>query len=151
MRAASSSASSLSGISEEEAFKLDKLTPSLYERFGHDAFVQLSTDFYNRVYADEQKWFADIFTGHSKAEAIRNQYEFFIQRMGGPPLYSQRKGHPALIARHRPFLITKLGAERWLFHMRNAIESVDRIRSDPEGQEALLNFLTVCRIHSRII
>lgn len=27
-----------------------------------------------------------------KEEAIQNQYEFFVQRMGGPPLYSQRKG-----------------------------------------------------------
>jgi hypothetical protein len=33
-----------------------------------------------------------MFANIPKEEAIQNQYEFFIQRMGGPPLYSQRKG-----------------------------------------------------------
>ena len=45
--------------------------------------------------------------------SIRNQYEFMIQRMGGPPLYSQRKGHPALMARHSQFPCTEATAERW--------------------------------------
>ena len=43
------------------------------------------------------------FEGTSKEDAIQNQYEFFIQRFGGPPLFSERKGHPALRARHARF------------------------------------------------
>lgn len=46
-----------------------------------------------RVYEDEEEWFRSIFANSTKEEAIRNQYEFFVQRMGGPPLYSQRKGY----------------------------------------------------------
>ena len=46
-----------------------------------------------RVYGDEEEeWFRSIFANSKKEEAIQNQYEFFMQRMGGPSLYSQRKG-----------------------------------------------------------
>lgn len=46
----------------------------------------------NRVYDDEEEWFRSMFANSKKEDAIQNQYEFFVQRMGGPPLYSQRKG-----------------------------------------------------------
>lgn len=46
----------------------------------------------SRVYEDEEEWFRSIFANSRKEDAIQNQYEFFVQRMGGPPLYSQRKG-----------------------------------------------------------
>lgn len=45
-----------------------------------------------RVYDDEEEWFRSIFANSNKEDAIQNQYEFFVQRMGGPPIYSQRKG-----------------------------------------------------------
>ena len=108
----------LSGVSEEDAFAFDALEPTLYKRIGHDAFVKLSTEFYNRVYDDNANpWFQEIFTSHDKAQAIQNQYEFFIQRMGGPALYTARKGHPALIRRHVPFDISQRAAARWIEHM----------------------------------
>ena len=50
-----------------------------------------------RVYDDEEEWFRSIFANSKKEEAIQNQYEFFVQRMGGPPLYSQRKGKEQFI------------------------------------------------------
>jgi hypothetical protein len=46
----------------------------------------------SRVYEDKEEWFREIFAGFNKEEAIQNQYEFLVQRMGGPPLFSQRKG-----------------------------------------------------------
>lgn len=51
-----------------------------------------------RVYDDDEEWFRSIFANSKKEEAIQNQYEFFVQRMGGPPLYSQRKGKKFLIS-----------------------------------------------------
>lgn len=48
-----------------------------------------------RVYDDEEEWFRSIFASSNKEDAIHNQYEFFVQRMGGPPLYSQRRGELA--------------------------------------------------------
>ncbi len=100
----------------DEAFLIDEV--NLYQRLGKETFVTLSTHFYNLVYHDdEHPWFRDIFASSNLEDAIQNQYEFFIQRMGGPKLYSERKGHPALIARHAPFSVTKQAAERWLFLM----------------------------------
>ncbi|KAJ0434090.1 hypothetical protein HanOQP8_Chr17g0664641 [Helianthus annuus] len=39
-----------------------------------------------RVYDDQEEWFRSIFANSKKEDAIQNQYEFFVQRMGGPPL-----------------------------------------------------------------
>ena len=66
-----------------------------FEELGPELIVRLSTAFYNRVYDDPDEWFTSMFPP-DKGQAIQNQYEFFIQRFGGPQLYSQRKGHPAL-------------------------------------------------------
>src|SRR5690348_4023364 len=47
---------------------------------GHDYFVRLSTAFYDRVYADDDaKWFVEIFPIGGKADAIVNQYTFWVQ------------------------------------------------------------------------
>lgn len=50
----------------------------------------------NRVYVDDEEWFRSIFAKSDKDKAIQNQYEFLVQRMGGPPLYSQRRGQYSL-------------------------------------------------------
>lgn len=50
----------------------------------------------SRVYDDEEEWFRSIFANSKKEDAIQNQYEFFAQRMGGPSLYSQRRGGQSL-------------------------------------------------------
>mmetsp|Transcript_25640 Transcript_25640/g.41285 ORF Transcript_25640/g.41285 Transcript_25640/m.41285 type:complete len:137 (+) Transcript_25640:126-536(+) len=118
MQALQSNASDLSGVAQGDAFKIDEV--NLFERLGKEVFVKLSTNFYNRVYADSEQWFVDIFAGKPKEASIQNQYEFFIQRMGGPALYSERKGHPALIGRHMEFNISKQSAERWIEIMVSA-------------------------------
>ncbi|KAK8997911.1 hypothetical protein V6N11_012447 [Hibiscus sabdariffa] len=90
------------------------------------------------VYDDEEEWFRSIFVNSKKEEAIQNQYEFFVQRMGGPPLYSQRKGHLALIGRHRPFPLTHQAAKRWLHHMEKALENTPDI--DADSKVKMMNF-----------
>lgn len=129
-------ASAQSGVALNEAFIIDEV--NLYDRLGHDTFVKLSTEFYNRVYSDEEEWFRNIFAVSKKEDAIQNQYEFFIQRMGGPPLYSQRKGHPALIGRHQPFSVTRTGAGRWLEHMQAALDATSDI--DDDSRRRMWNF-----------
>lgn len=103
------------------SFSIDDV--NLYEQLGHDKLVQLSTCFYDKVYADTEPAFRGQFP-KDKAGAIRNQYEFLIQRLHGPELYSQRKGHPALRARHAGFHITRAHAEKWLGYMRQAMDEV---------------------------
>ncbi|KAI5354693.1 hypothetical protein PRUPE_1G454300 [Prunus persica] len=136
MQSLQAKAAEWSGVDSADAFAIDE--SNLFEKLGLQAFVNLSTNFYNRVYDDEQEWFRSIFASSKKEDAIQNQYEFFVQRMGGPNLYSQRRGHPALIARHRPFPVTHEAAERWLHHMQQALDTSSDI--DAESKLKMMNF-----------
>ncbi|KAK8970070.1 hypothetical protein KSP40_PGU007641 [Platanthera guangdongensis] len=113
MQSLQEKASEWSGVVARDAFAIDET--NIFEALGSDLqpFVDLSTNFYNRYLRslcpfclfrpftvlrdgfirvfDDEEWFRSIFAGSRKEDAIQNQYEFFVQRMGGPPLYSQRK------------------------------------------------------------
>ena len=49
---------------------------------------------------------------------------FLAQYWGGPPVYSERRGHPRLRLRHVPFRIGKRERDAWLTHMLTAIDEV---------------------------
>lgn len=104
------------------SFRIDDI--NIYELLGHDKIVALSTCFYDKVYADREPSFRGMFP-KDKDMSIQNQYEFLIQRFGGPSLYSDRKGHPALRGRHAHFHITRQGAEKWLRYMREAMDEME--------------------------
>ncbi|KAM1200600.1 hypothetical protein ACFX2I_016860 [Malus domestica] len=136
MQSLQAKAAEWSGVDSADAFAIDGT--NLFQKLGLQAFINLSTNFYTRVYDDEQEWFRSIFANSKKEDAIQNQYEFFVQRMGGPNLFSQRRGHPALIARHRPFPVTHEAAERWLHHMQQALDTTPDI--DAESKVKMMNF-----------
>jgi truncated hemoglobin YjbI len=116
------------GLTIDQAMRMDQT--NLYKKLGEETFWKLSRTFYERVYNDDQKWFKNIFKNRSMEEAIQNQAEFFMQRMGGPAYFSERKGHPALIGRHMQFNMSEKAAERWLYHMKAAISETPEIDSD---------------------
>jgi truncated hemoglobin YjbI len=95
----------------------------VFDELGLEKLVELSTAFYRRVAADADHDFRAMFP-EDMSGAIQNQYEFFAQRFGGPQLYTERKGHPALRARHAGFHISEAFAHRWLGHMRRAMAEV---------------------------
>lgn len=49
-------------------------------------------------------------------------YEFLSGWTGGPPLYWERRGHPALRMRHAPFPIDRHAAEEWTRCLSEALE-----------------------------
>uniref|UniRef100_A0A0A9DQT2 Uncharacterized protein n=1 Tax=Arundo donax TaxID=35708 RepID=A0A0A9DQT2_ARUDO len=56
-------------------------------------------------------------------------------------------GHPALIARHRPFPVTHQAAERWLHHMQQALDTTASI--DADSKQKMINFFrSVLRLNS---
>lgn len=55
---------------------------------------------------------------------MEKQFLFLTQYFGGPPLYSQKYGHPMMRARHLPFPITPERAQAWLNCMKRAMETV---------------------------
>lgn len=50
---------------------------------------------------------------------------FLAQYWGGPTDYSDERGHPRLRMRHAPFAIGGEERDRWLAHMRQAVDSLD--------------------------
>lgn len=108
----------------------------LYERLGWDVICRLSDEFYQRVYSDEE-WFRSIFANTTRAAASRNQREFLAQEFGGPTLYTDRKGHMAILGRHGPYPVDERAGERWLVHMEGAVNSVVM---DEECRDLLLGY-----------
>ena len=133
-------ASQSAGVPLESAFRFESM--DLYRQLGYDWFVSLSTRFYRRVFSDsDDPSFRAVFAGASEDEAVRNQFEWLIQRCGGPPLYNHRKGHPGLMMRHVDFNVTEGGAKRWLEHMSAALQEMAvPPGADPDAKEALMDF-----------
>jgi hemoglobin len=65
---------------------------------------------------------------------------FLEQYWGGPRVYSEQRGHPRLRMRHVPFAIGPDERDRWLVHMRAAIDAVD---AQPEVRSRLHEYVTM--------
>jgi hemoglobin len=63
---------------------------------------------------------------------------FLIQYWGGPSTYSERRGHPRLRMRHVPYVIDTAQHDRWLRHMRAAL---DEVALAPEFDRVIWDYL----------
>jgi hemoglobin len=57
--------------------------------------------------------------------AIQRLTGFLEQYWGGPGTYSEQRGHPRLRMRHLPFAVTPEARDRWLLHMRAAVDTLE--------------------------
>ena len=57
--------------------------------------------------------------------AIQRLTGFLEQYWGGPGTYSEERGHPRLRMRHMPFAVTPDARDRWLRHMRAAVDTLE--------------------------
>jgi hemoglobin len=94
---------------------------ALYYRLGEGNLKLLVDRFYDLVFANEQ--IAPLFKT-DKNLIKEKQVLFLTQFLGGPPLYSQRYGHPQLRARHLPHPIADDDAVAWLQCMSTAITTL---------------------------
>lgn len=62
---------------------------------------------------------------------------FLAQYWGGPTAYDAERGHPRLRMRHAPFAVGPGERDRWLFHMRAA---VDALAPPESARVALLEY-----------
>jgi hemoglobin len=118
--------------------------PTLYDLVGGEAFFRRLVDrFYDDV-ADDPVLLrlypeAPDLTGARERLAL-----FLVQYWGGPPTYSERRGHPRLRMRHLRFHIGREERDRWLAHMTAAVEQVTAELPDPRlaaaVAEALLGY-----------
>lgn len=96
---------------------------------GAETIEKLVNAFYPRVYADED--LSPLFEGDME-EIKRKQRMFLSQFTGGPALYSQEFGPPAMRERHFPFEITPKRAKCWLRCMNEAFEEIG-LDQEPAG------------------
>ena len=64
--------------------------------------------------------------------------KYLAEWLGGPPAYTQERGHPRLRARHLPFSIGDEERDAWMLCMRGAMEEVV---ADEVAREAILQQL----------
>ena len=98
-------------------------TDSFYAAVGgHDTFVRLVDEFYRGVAADPV--LRPLYPEEDLAPAAQRLTLFLEQYWGGPTTYSQTRGHPRLRLRHAPFAVNPQARDRWLMHMRAALDTL---------------------------
>ena len=90
---------------------------------GHETFVALVRRFYEGVAGDPP--LRALYPEEDLGPAEVRFRMFLEQYWGGPTTYSEQRGHPRLRMRHGPFAVTPDARDRWLRHMRDAIDSLD--------------------------
>jgi hemoglobin len=74
--------------------------------------------------------------------AERRLLLFLTQYWGGPSTYSEERGHPRLRLRHAPYAIDDSARERWLDHMRSALDhAIAEHGLDPAQEQELWRYL----------
>lgn len=97
-------------------------TPSMYDQVGgHEFFVRLVDEFYRGVAGDEE--LRAMYPEEDLGPAADRLRMFLEQYWGGPHTYHERRGHPRLRMRHAPFAVTPTQRDRWLTHMRAALDA----------------------------
>jgi hemoglobin len=102
----------------------EKAGGNFYDQIGGSAtFKKLVDRFYQGVASDDV--LRPMYPEEDLGPAAERLQLFLEQYWGGPSTYQELRGHPRLRMRHNPFKINPLARERWLFHMRAAVDSLE--------------------------
>ena len=113
------------------------LGPSFYESVGgRSTFERLVAEFYHGV-ADDPV-LRPMYPEEDLGPAAERLTMFLEQYWGGPGTYSEQRGHPRLRMRHQPFKVNPHARDRWLHHMRVAVDSLEL---PPLAEETLWDYL----------
>jgi hemoglobin len=98
-------------------------TGNFFEQIGgHATFDTLVRAFYDGVQTDPVLW--PMYPQDDLDGAIHRLTGFLEQYWGGPGSYSEERGHPRLRMRHQPFTVNPDARDRWLSHMRHAVDGL---------------------------
>jgi len=103
---------------------------------GHDTFRKLVSRFYEGVAGDPL--LRPLYPEEDLSGAETRLRMFLEQYWGGPNTYSQQRGHPRLRMRHAPFKVNPAARDRWLHHMKNAL---DELELAPDHSQILWDYL----------
>ena len=90
---------------------------------GRPTFEKLVRAFYEGIKSDPV--LLPMYPETDLEGAIQRLTGFLEQYWGGPGTYSQERGHPRLRMRHLPFKVNPDARDRWLLHMRAAVDTLD--------------------------
>lgn len=112
-----------------------------YDEMGGAPFFEaLVHHFYEGVAADPE--LRAMYPEEDLAPAERRLRLFLGQYWGGPTTYSEERGHPRLRMRHNPFTIDEAARDRWLEHMRAALDTTMAEQGlDPALEQELWRYL----------
>lgn len=97
---------------------------SFYEQVGgHETFAKLVDTFYEGVAEDPV--LRPMYPEEDLGPAAERLTQFLEQYWGGPGTYSEQRGHPRLRMRHMPFKVNPDARDRWLKHMRTAVDALE--------------------------
>lgn len=97
---------------------------NFFEKVGGSAtFKKITDKFYEGVAQDEV--LRPMYPEEDLGPAAERLQLFLEQYWGGSTAYQELRGHPRLRMRHNPFKINPDARERWLQHMRAAVDSVN--------------------------
>ena len=97
---------------------------NFFEQIGGSAtFKKLVERFYEGVAQDDV--LRPMYPEEDLGPAAERLRLFLEQYWGGPSTYQELRGHPRLRLRHNPFKINPLARERWLLHMRAAVDALE--------------------------
>ncbi|MEO0024692.1 MAG: hypothetical protein RL196_1133 [Actinomycetota bacterium] len=95
---------------------------TLYEAVGgKPTFELIAKTFYEGIASDEV--LLPMYGGGDLAPASERLQLFLEQYWGGPRDYEELRGHPRLRMRHMAYAINRDARERWLKHMRAALDA----------------------------
>lgn len=117
-----------------------------YARVGGDQFFSdLVHEFYRGVTGDPD--LSALYPENPDFSGAEERLRLFLmQYWGGPGTYSEQRGHPRLRMRHAPYEVTLFMRDRWLVHMRAAL---DKLQPDPDLEAWLWKYFEMAA-HSMI-
>ena len=96
---------------------------SFYDQIGgHETFDRLVRRFYEGIKDDPV--LRPMYPDDDMDGAIWRLRSFLEQYWGGPQTYSEQRGHPRLRMRHQPFKVNPEARDRWLGHMKTAVDEL---------------------------
>lgn len=102
----------------------DAVDGNFWEQVGGRAtFEKLVRRFYEGIRSDDV--LLPMYPEDDLEGAIQRLTGFLEQYWGGPTTYSQERGHPRLRMRHLPFKVNPDARDRWLRHMRVAVDELE--------------------------
>lgn len=110
---------------------------TFYEEVGgRPTFAKIVSVFYREVALDPV--LKPMYPEEDLGPAEERLLLFLEQYWGGPTTYGETRGHPRLRMRHMPFRVDPDARDRWLRHMRTA---VDEAALSPLHESTLWDYL----------